>query len=81
MVSLQVLTKTIFLKKEHIINSVKATGTFFNVRENSTALLCLPIQYIAGKLMLVRALVHNMQIFSTFFAITFYNLATSIISQ
>lgn len=49
--------KAILLKKEQVINSAKATGDFFDLPENTTALLCLPIHYIAGKLMLIRALV------------------------
>lgn len=49
--------KVIQLKKEHMYNSALATGTFFNLKEKTTALLCLPTNYIAGKMMLVRALV------------------------
>ncbi|WP_417800806.1 AMP-binding protein [Tenacibaculum sp.] len=48
--------KPISLKKELMLNSAKATGTFFNLKENTTALLCLSTDYIAGKMMLVRAL-------------------------
>ena len=48
--------KSILLKKEFIINSAKATGLYFNLQENTTALLCLPVTYIAGKLMLIRAI-------------------------
>jgi O-succinylbenzoic acid--CoA ligase len=48
--------KPISLKKEYVLNSAKATGHYFNLPENTSALLCLPIQYIAGKLMLIRAL-------------------------
>ena len=43
------------LKKEHMINSARATGSFFKLPEDSTALLCLSPNYIAGKMMLVRA--------------------------
>jgi o-succinylbenzoate---CoA ligase len=49
--------KTISLKKEHMVHSAKATGTFFNAMEGTTALHCLPTKYIAGKMMLVRAMV------------------------
>ncbi len=48
--------KPIQLKKEFMINSAKATGAFFNLKENTTALLCLSVDYIAGKMMLVRGL-------------------------
>ena len=50
------IPKSIQLKKELMVNSAKATGSFFDLYENTSALLCLPIQYIAGKMMLVRAL-------------------------
>lgn len=48
--------KEIRLFKVNMINSAKATGIFFKLGENTTALLCLPANYIAGKMMLVRAL-------------------------
>ena len=48
--------KSIQLKKELMVNSALATGVFFNLAEKTTALLCLPMQYIAGKMMLIRAL-------------------------
>lgn len=49
--------KTIKLQKQHMINSALATGKYFNLTANTSALLCLPVTYIAGKMMLVRALV------------------------
>ncbi len=49
--------KTIKLQKQHMINSALATGKYFNLAANTSALLCLPVTYIAGKMMLVRALV------------------------
>ena len=51
------IPKLIQLKKEYMINSALATGEFFNIKENTNALLCLSTDYIAGKMMLVRALV------------------------
>jgi len=48
--------KPIPLKKEFMRNSAEATGAFFELKENTTALLCLSTDYIAGKMMLVRAL-------------------------
>lgn len=48
--------KTILLKKEFVINSAKATGSFLKLDKNTSALLCLPVAYIAGKLMVVRSL-------------------------
>jgi O-succinylbenzoic acid--CoA ligase len=48
--------KIIQLQKKQMINSAKATGDYFNLPENTTALLCMSPNYIAGKMMLVRAL-------------------------
>ena len=48
--------KPIELQKEFMKNSAFATGEFFNLPEKTTALLCLSTDYIAGKMMLVRAL-------------------------
>lgn len=49
--------KTIQLKKEHMVNSAEATGHYFGLRSKHSALLCLPCTGIAGKMMLVRAMV------------------------
>ena len=56
------IPKSIQLQKELMKNSAKATGEFFQIKENTTALLCLPIQYIAGKMMLIRAITLGWQI-------------------
>ncbi len=48
--------KIVRLQKAHMINSAKATGEYFNLPEKTTALLCMSPNYIAGKMMLVRAL-------------------------
>lgn len=50
-------SKKVKLKKEHMINSALATGKFFELPQKSTALHCLPASYIAGKMMLVRAMI------------------------
>ena len=49
--------KRIKLRKEFMINSALATGSFFDLKEKTTALLCMSTGFIAGKMMLVRALV------------------------
>ncbi len=48
--------KPIQLKKEFMINSAKATGNFFDLKPKTKALCCLPVDFIAGKMMVVRAL-------------------------
>ncbi|WP_405415638.1 AMP-binding protein [Maribacter sp. Asnod1-A12] len=54
--------KTIVLKKVQMENSALATGSYFNLSPGSSALLCLPATYIAGKMMLVRAMVLGLDI-------------------
>tara|TARA_R110002073_G_scaffold72537_1_gene177478 strand:- start:472450 stop:473508 length:1059 start_codon:yes stop_codon:yes gene_type:complete len=49
--------KLIQLKKEYMVNSALATASYFELAPNTTALLCLSSDYIAGKMMVVRALV------------------------
>ena len=48
--------KLIPLNKEHMVNAAKATGEYFKLPERTTALACMPVHYIAGKMMLVRAM-------------------------
>ncbi len=50
------IPKEIKLLKVQMINSAFATSKYFSLIENTSALLCLPITYIAGKMMLVRSL-------------------------
>lgn len=49
--------KKIRLKKTHIENSARATNRFFNLTEGTSALLCLSVHYIAGKMMVIRAMI------------------------
>ncbi|SHJ68973.1 AMP-binding protein [Pseudozobellia thermophila] len=54
--------KSIVLQKRHMVNSACATGDFFHLRPGDTALLCLPATYVAGKMMLVRAMVLGLRL-------------------
>ena len=54
--------KVISLQKAHMVNSAKATGAIFNLHPGQSALLCLPTEYIAGKMMLVRAMVLGLKL-------------------
>lgn len=54
--------KSIKVKKQAMVNSAIATGDFFELQPGDKALLCLPAQYIAGKMMLVRALILGLEI-------------------
>lgn len=42
--------------------SAEKTGTYFQLAPSMTALLCMPARYIAGKMMIIRALVLDMDL-------------------
>ena len=48
--------KSIQLPKQSMLNSARMTNQFFGLDASSVTLLCLPASYIAGKMMLVRAM-------------------------
>lgn len=54
--------KRIQLQKEKMVNSAKMTGEYFGFKKGQKALLCLPCDYIAGKMMVVRALVWELDL-------------------
>ncbi|OZV69993.1 AMP-binding protein [Winogradskyella aurantia] len=53
--------KAIKLKKQAMVNSALATGNFFGLEPGHTAMDCLPSHYIAGKMMLVRAMILGLE--------------------
>ena len=57
-------SKKIELLKEYVFNSALATATYFNLHKNTSALLCLSAEYIAGKMMLVRAMTQGWNLFT-----------------
>jgi O-succinylbenzoic acid--CoA ligase len=50
------------IKKEFVINSASMTLEFLGLKPENTALLCLPVNFIAGKMMIVRAILGNLHI-------------------
>ncbi len=54
--------KSIELTKSAMIRSAEMTGEFLGLKEKDTALLCMPSLYIAGKMMLVRAIVWKLKL-------------------
>ncbi|MDD4967957.1 MAG: AMP-binding protein [Paludibacter sp.] len=48
--------KSIHLSKQSMVNSARMTNRYFGLTPESVGLLCLPATYIAGKMMLVRAM-------------------------
>jgi len=49
--------KIVKVGKQAMVNSALATADFFELKPSDTALLCLPVKYVAGKMMLIRAMV------------------------
>ena len=49
--------KNIFFSKIAVVTSAEATNSFFGLNGESIAILPLPVQYIAGKMMVARAIV------------------------
>ena len=54
--------KHIIAPKSAFISSAKATGDFFNLFPENSALCCLPFSYIAAKMMFVRAWVLGLKL-------------------
>ncbi|MEM7380684.1 MAG: AMP-binding protein [Bacteroidota bacterium] len=54
--------KTIYHSKQRMAKSAMATTNFFNLMPGQAVLLCLSAEYIAGKMMLVRALTQGLDI-------------------
>jgi len=55
--------KTIRLEKDFVAQSAQRTLQFFHLKKGDRVLHCLPVKYIAGKLMAVRALVGGLGLF------------------
>ncbi|GAA4055667.1 AMP-binding protein [Flavobacterium chungnamense] len=49
--------KTIRVDKQAMVNSALATGDFFGLHSGNRALQCLPVKYVAGKMMLIRSII------------------------
>jgi len=55
-------SKLICFKKQALVNSAIATGEFFDVNIGDRALHCLPANFIAGKMMLIRAMILGLEL-------------------
>ena len=54
--------KILDVEKDKMLNSAKMTCDFLGLKEGNTALLCLPTEYISGKMILVRAIERRMKL-------------------
>ncbi len=71
--------KSILLSKKAMKSSAQLTNNFFSLNKNSKALLCLSCRYIAGKMMLVRALEGNYTLFMEEPSSSILNIHTDLI--
>lgn len=56
--------KPMWVEKRRMLNSARITCDFLGLQPGDTALLCMPLDYIAGKMMAVRAQERNLQLIS-----------------
>ena len=54
--------KPMQVEKERMKASAQLTCSFLGLKEGDTALLCMPLQYIAGKMVVVRSLVAGLKL-------------------
>jgi o-succinylbenzoate---CoA ligase len=57
--------KELKLSKDAMLRAADNTNSLFDLRFGMTALLCLPVEYIAGKMMIVRALAGGLNLLIT----------------
>ncbi len=58
-------SKMIRLQKLAMVRSAESTCRFFKLTRGQTAALCLPMEYIAGKMMVVRSIVCGLNLYLT----------------
>lgn len=56
------IPKKIQVKKQAMVNSALITAQYLNLKEGNTALCCLPTDFIAGKMMVIRAIVLGLEL-------------------
>lgn len=58
------IPKQIPVLKKHAVNSAKATCSYLGLKRGDNALLCLSTRYIAGKMMIVRAITAGLNLWT-----------------
>lgn len=58
------IPKQISISKKYAINSARATCSYLGLKRGDNALLCLSTQYIAGKMMIVRAIAAGLNLWT-----------------
>lgn len=54
--------KPMHVEKRRMLSSARITCDFLNLRPGDTALLCMPLDYIAGKMMVVRSIQRHLRL-------------------
>lgn len=56
------IPKRMMVRKDQMVNSARLTCDFLGLKKGDKALLCMPLPYIAGKMMVVRSLVAELDL-------------------
>ncbi len=56
------IPKIFEIEKKKMVNSAEMTCNFLGLKEGDTALLCLPVEYISGKMMIVRSIERKLKL-------------------
>ncbi|MCR5078084.1 MAG: AMP-binding protein [Prevotella sp.] len=56
--------KPLWVEKQRMMNSARITCDFLGLKAGDTALLCMPLDFIAGKMMVVRSLERGLRLMS-----------------
>ncbi|OVE53834.1 AMP-binding protein [Chryseobacterium mucoviscidosis] len=54
--------KVFDIEKSRMMNSAEMTCNFLGLQEGDTALICLPVEYISGKMMVVRSMIRKLKL-------------------
>lgn len=54
--------KVFDIEKSRMMNSAEMTCDFLGLQEGNTALICLPVEYISGKMMVVRSMMRKLKL-------------------
>ena len=54
--------KVFDIEKSRMMNSAEMTCNFLGLQEGDTALVCLPVEYISGKMMVVRSMMRKLKL-------------------
>jgi O-succinylbenzoic acid--CoA ligase len=57
--------KIMQVSKQKMVNSAEMTCHFLGLKANDKALLCLPLEYIAGKMLVIRAITAQLDLYLT----------------